>query len=519
MKVEAILSVKDVRRMLAIFMLACLICTFGVADFFLKYLYQPVNRHGAFEILGLGVVKSLPVSMMLISLLLAKARFIRIAGVVFTVMFFVVSSVEIWMQYNFHMAIGGNWLPLILSSSTQEVVEFISGYMTLPGLVGSLAWIMAMTFVCWSISLVHPMAKRRVAIAVFFAGLCAFLAIDVIFKGSLNLSAVTFWKATLKSYVEERALKSCREYSVPDFVKGDSPVLGVIVIGESATRNHMSLYGYQRETTPRLDAIRDELIVFSNLTANVLETRVALRYLFTDATLPNKGKVNITLSKLCKKTNASSVLISNQGHWGGFDSVEDLIFYFCDKKIYCSELGLPPPVYDNAIVLPLKNCMEIFSTCERSVYFLHLYGSHSPFDCRCPEAERIFEDDLCDKLSSSVPTGHRRRKYNQYDNSIGFTDKILGEIIDDVRKYRKPSFVLYLSDHGESPSAEGWRVATDKDCWDIPLVIWLSPEYFSSYPDVVAYLARRCDAAVSSVDMLNIFIKLLLITGYEKEGH
>nr|WP_267879224.1 sulfatase-like hydrolase/transferase [Methylobacillus glycogenes] len=42
----------------------------------------------------------------------------------------------------------------------------------------------------------------------------------------------------------------------------------VLVIGESTNRQRMSLYGYARETTPRLDAMQDELSVFKNVVAS-----------------------------------------------------------------------------------------------------------------------------------------------------------------------------------------------------------------------------------------------------------
>ncbi|MBN0466987.1 sulfatase-like hydrolase/transferase, partial [Pseudomonas aeruginosa] len=37
---------------------------------------------------------------------------------------------------------------------------------------------------------------------------------------------------------------------------GDTPRTLVLVIGESTSRKHMSLYGYPRETTPQLDALK-----------------------------------------------------------------------------------------------------------------------------------------------------------------------------------------------------------------------------------------------------------------------
>ena len=41
----------------------------------------------------------------------------------------------------------------------------------------------------------------------------------------------------------------------------------VLVIGESTNRTRMSLYGYGRDTTPRLDSMRERLVVFDDVIA------------------------------------------------------------------------------------------------------------------------------------------------------------------------------------------------------------------------------------------------------------
>ncbi|MDE6166689.1 MAG: sulfatase-like hydrolase/transferase, partial [Muribaculaceae bacterium] len=51
----------------------------------------------------------------------------------------------------------------------------------------------------------------------------------------------------------------------PDLVESERlPVNIVMVIGESASRNHHSLYGYELPTTPRLDSIREQLTIFTD---------------------------------------------------------------------------------------------------------------------------------------------------------------------------------------------------------------------------------------------------------------
>ena len=57
----------------------------------------------------------------------------------------------------------------------------------------------------------------------------------------------------------------------------------VLVIGESTNRQRMSLYGYPRATTPKLDAIRDQLQVFDNVVTPRPYTIEALQQVLTFA--------------------------------------------------------------------------------------------------------------------------------------------------------------------------------------------------------------------------------------------
>mgnify|MGYP003631004296 FL=1 len=43
------------------------------------------------------------------------------------------------------------------------------------------------------------------------------------------------------------------------------PQTHVFIIGESATRNHMGIYGYKRNTTPNLSKISNEIVVLDNV--------------------------------------------------------------------------------------------------------------------------------------------------------------------------------------------------------------------------------------------------------------
>ncbi len=50
----------------------------------------------------------------------------------------------------------------------------------------------------------------------------------------------------------------------------------VWIIGESTNRSNMSLYGYGRRTTPMLDALRNQLVVFQDVISSEPATMSSL---------------------------------------------------------------------------------------------------------------------------------------------------------------------------------------------------------------------------------------------------
>ncbi|MCQ2380657.1 MAG: hypothetical protein MJ025_07040, partial [Victivallaceae bacterium] len=58
---------------------------------------------------------------------------------------------------------------------------------------------------------------------------------------------------------------------------------GIVLLGESATRGHMSVYGYDRNTTPYMLARKDEWICYQDVISPFNATMLSCRCMFTDA--------------------------------------------------------------------------------------------------------------------------------------------------------------------------------------------------------------------------------------------
>lgn len=479
--------------------LVFVLCALDVAA---KYAYMPVARHGTFAILAVSVYRGAMVSSLLLGAAFVLRRFSALFLSLAFVFVYVIVTAELISQCTFHMGLGGEWYFLLMQSSSKELTEFAMLYLKPLNVLLSVVWLVILVAVevvvfKWA-STRKAIPKRPIAMAIgLILGLGAIFGMYR-FNVGQQASVLEFWSATQKCRSSYLKLAECRNPRLPDRVYADGPVLGVVIVGESSARSHWGLYGYSRDTTPRLSAVRDDLLVFKDVRAPSTLTGMVLRYLFTAATKEKPDDIRYTLSALCKKAGYRSILVSNQGHWGGRESVEELMFYSCDEKKFVADLKLPPPVYDDAIFPLLDQWLDGCRAASNAVAFLHVQGSHSPADARYPKSFAVFKEDLRDKASEKIVGRDHLANFNQYDNSIVYTDYFCSEIVDRVKALHRPSFVLYVSDHGESPSSPSWRTVTDEDCWEVPMFVWLSPEYKRTYNEGVAEIGKLRPSHIES---------------------
>jgi lipid A ethanolaminephosphotransferase len=112
-----------------------------------------------------------------------------------------------------------------------------------------------------------------------------------------------------------------------------------------------------------------------------------------------------------------------------------------------------------------------------------MMGSHGPaYSHRYPPEFAKFTP-YCEKLSPTECTVEEVA--NAYDNSIAYTDFILGQLIARLKQHADEfdSFLFYASDHGESLGENGvylhgmpYAMAPQAQT-EVPLILWMSPEY------------------------------------------
>jgi len=221
----------------------------------------------------------------------------------------------------------------------------------------------------------------------------------------------------------------------------------VLVIGESTNRNRMSLYGYNRKTTPRLDKIKDQLVVFKNVfsprpyTIEVLQQDLT----FADEQNPDLYLSKVNLINIMKQAGYETYWITNQQTQTKRNTMLTAFSKIADHQIYLNNNRRQnSSSYDEVVIPPFQKIIKD-NTIKKKFIVVHLIGTHSRYDYRYPKDFAKFDNAKLDKKLSKKKT----ITYNNYDNAIYYNDYVVSELIDSVKSIEHNSALLYLSDHGE----------------------------------------------------------------------
>lgn len=459
-------------------------------------------------------------SAMTIAPVFLLGRGIRLVAPFLFSFWILVEGLQCWVAVNFRMVLGGNWILMLFSTSEKELSEFFRWALS-PGAIAAAVLCIAAA----AAAFVFFASRRRPFVrlswaSVLLAAACVAIQLRLMPKlfnrpwtwsrisGSLLM--LHFPTDSLDNWSSYRKLaKASRETPPYSLSLSGEPRLCVFVIGESLTRSHMSLYGYKRKTTPGLDGLRDNgsLTAFSGLTTLYSTTPEAICSLLTDSELGRGSNVRDLFPSLLNKAGYKTSLISCQGHWQAKDIVGTYIFSACDSKRFLQGDKVPGTLPDG-VALP-EIVRAIRENKSPFALFVHLYGCHHPAKLRVPQGfDRQWPG------AGEGLTNRKRREVDEYDTAVAYGDHVLSSIIRDVESLHVPSCVFFVSDHGESPDSTRWRDVKSKDVYEIPLAIWLSPEYRAAFPETAGRVQAAKDRKLLQSNLMEGMLELAGVHGY-----
>jgi lipid A ethanolaminephosphotransferase len=293
------------------------------------------------------------------------------------------------------------------------------------------------------------------------------------------------------------------------------PTLTVIVVGETARAANFSLNGYARETNPRLKQ-EAGLINLPAVSACGTDTAVSVPCMFSMFERSNysadQAKSNQGLLDVVQRAGYQVLWRDNQsGCKGACDRVpNENTSTFAEAKL-CQD----GECFDEALLQGLQE--KIDNIQHDTVIVLHMMGSHGPaYFKRYPAAFAKFQP-TCDTAQLDQCT--RTQITNSYDNSLLYTDFVLSNLIDLLRKNsaKVDTAMTYISDHGESLGERGlylhgtpYLLAPDQQT-HVPAMLWLSPDYAKRTQIDLACLQSKAGNKYSHDNLFHSTLELLNI--------
>lgn len=268
----------------------------------------------------------------------------------------------------------------------------------------------------------------------------------------------------------------------------------VVVFGESADVGHLSLYGYPLPTTPRMDAMADSLFIFRDALASSKFTSENMDRLLTmKRDDDNDGWWNFPiLIDILKAAGYRTFWISNQEQTGLWGNATAAISSRSDEVRYIGKTSSEDHLLqklDEAVIPEVARALS--DTVAPKWIGVHLMGSHFAYANRFPGNRRHFSAD--DERAANPRPWMDNNKYAiaaDYDNSIRYTDSVVGKIIEFICRDPRPSILVYLSDHGENVYDDRDYNGRDLLHVRVPFVVFANAAYRQEFPDMVDVLAR-----------------------------
>lgn len=297
----------------------------------------------------------------------------------------------------------------------------------------------------------------------------------------------------------------------------------VLIIGESASRRHMSLYGASRKTNPRLES-RSDIIVFNDVVTPYSYTLGAILAMLSESRIDQHVEFgeSVDLIDVFHSAGFKTYWISNQSPIGIWDNMVTVLANKSDKVEFVNTSSNSSAEatlmgsYDDRLFEPFASALE--EPTSKKFIVLHLMGSHSAYSKRYPKGFETFKAE-----------GGWEKIIAEYDNSLLYNDFILDSLLGILshhsEKEKLISSAIYLADHGENVYDEMGEVGhtytkeLPKANVEVPFFVWLSPEFATETKDKAVTIRQNTSLPFLADDLFHAVMDLNQINSPYLQSH
>jgi hypothetical protein len=274
----------------------------------------------------------------------------------------------------------------------------------------------------------------------------------------------------------------------------------------------MSAYVYNKKTTPWLDSMEKEknFIKFENAYSCHTHTVPVLTYALTSKNQYNNVDVSnaISILDVAKATDMQTVWLSNQVHYGGWDTPVSVIADTAQQQRWINHnfgKSLYTTFYDIELIKKLKS-IKLY---DNMLIVIHLMGNHFLYKDRYPKDFDIFKDK-----NSTIA---------EYDNSILYNDYVVKNIFETMKEIPNFKALIYFADHADAVDQNLVHEASQyvPNMTYIPFYVFLSNSYIKNNKEIYINLCNNKNCFWTNdliFDLLLGIVNIKIPEMYEQEN-
>lgn len=417
-----------------------------------------------------------------------------------------------FLVFNFQTLICPETIDILRETNLNETKGFLSTYLTLLNVISITISIIAINaaifFASMAISAIKNFEKYIHSISIGGLIYVVIFIINFTFYGNRIIQHYSSITRTIHSVIVSINLSNaylqvsdiCRNVVATKSSNNDPAI--IVILGESYSYFHSSLYDYEKATNPLLqnELLQGDLTIFDNVIAPSDHTSAVMRSIFS----VGDGLSNTPLFPACFKNAGYRTIMYNNQYFIG----EGERFFLSDLDISSAMFSARNAngyAFDGNLVAAM-NPVDSNSLC-----IIHLMGQHYGYEDRYPKEFKHFTADDYDK---SKYTDRQREFIAHYDNATLYNDYVIDQII---RKHEdKNCILIYFSDHGEEVfecrDYMGHGNAAHSPNIDlqikVPFMIWASDKYQQNYPDKMERIKRAINFPITTNDIGHFLLDL-----------
>ena len=435
--------------------------------------------------------------------------------ILFSLIHVILVIVDYFLIFQFRMICNQDIINILSETNPEQTNDFLQSYISLPSILAilcsiSLLIIVALFLNRWGKKLVVKYVIRTFAVV----GIMALLISGYGFlrygdgysipqfsaptRVAWSLKILTQRQKSISklNFVCQRVTGTCDLTNAPTII---------VVIGESFSVYHCSLYGYEKETFPLLGqrVKRGNLFVMNDVVCIADATHRNMKAIFSLGNGDSDFDTKPLFPAVFKNVGYKTAMYDNQyflGHGVTFLTDRELSTKLFDER---NEHGY---VYDGDMLDDIQK-LEV-----PALYVFHLWGQHYTYANRYPKSFHKFKEDDYGRIEHADVIA-------QYDNANLYNDHVLNEII---KKFESDDALLvYFSDHGEEVYEQGFMghgtSMSQKDFryqLRVPMFIWMSDTFLERRGDVARKVKEREDEPLMTCDISHF---LLDVAGIETD--